>query len=304
MIEVRGLSKKFIDQIALSNTSWKVEPNRALGLLGPNGAGKSTTMKIITGLLYPDEGEILVNGEDYFANPIAAKSQIGYLPEIPPLYPELNTYQNLDFICGLRKVSPAERETQISSAIDKLGLAQVAHKPCRVLSKGFRQRLGIAQTLMGNPPILILDEPSVGLDPQNVFELRKVLLQLKKDHTLVLSSHVLSEVQQVCDDVVILDKGKIKAFGPINKILLGPKSQTVVTIAINRCPPGLVEKLEALDIVSQVQFSDYHLELFCHSPSVDNMNPFVQILLDTGVQIQSINRKQQSLEDFFIEVTQ
>ncbi|MCJ8276428.1 MAG: ABC transporter ATP-binding protein, partial [Bdellovibrionales bacterium] len=219
MIEVKELSKKFGDFWALKNTSWKVEEKRALGLLGPNGAGKSTTMKIMTGLLCSTEGQVLIDGEDVFKYPIEAKRKIGFLPETPPVYEDLNVWSYLDFICGLKSVPRKQRKSQIEDAIDKMSLSEVAHKYIGSLSKGFRQRVGIAQSLIGSPAILILDEPSVGLDPHQVYELRNIIKDLKSDHTIVLSTHVLSEVQQICDDVVIIDKGEIKTQGSLDLII-------------------------------------------------------------------------------------
>ena len=210
MIEVKNLSKKFANHWALKDNSWSLGEGRTLGLLGPNGAGKSTTMKIITGLLCSTQGEVQINGFDIRKQPTKAKSQIGFLPETPPLYDDLKVYDYFDFICGIKSVPSTERSDQIDSVIAKLNLQEVAFKPIRVLSKGFRQRVGLGQVLLGDPPVVILDEPSVGLDPQQVVELRNIIKALKKHHTVILSTHVLSEVEEVCDEVVILDKGQMK----------------------------------------------------------------------------------------------
>lgn len=219
MIEVNSLSKRFGNLWALKQTTWSVEAGRALGLLGPNGAGKSTTMKIMTGLLCASEGRVLINGYDVLHNPVQAKAQLGYLPEVPPLHDELKVVDFLSFVCGLKSVPRDERHSQIEKVIEQLKLSEVAYRPIAKISKGFRQRVGIAQALLGNPALLILDEPSVGLDPHQVFELRQIIKDLKGEHTLVLSTHVLSEVQQVCDDVVILHQGEIKAQGPLDQLL-------------------------------------------------------------------------------------
>lgn len=219
MIEIKSLSKRFGDQWALKNNTWSVGDKRTLGLLGPNGAGKSTTMKIMTGLLCSTEGEVLINGENILNHPVEAKRQIGYLPETPPLYEDLKVYDFLDFIAGLRSLPKTRREQQIDRVIEKLQLQEVAFRPIRVLSKGFRQRVGIAQALIADPPILILDEPSVGLDPQQVVELRNIIKSLKEDHIIVLSTHVLREVEEVCDEVVILHKGEVRAQGSLPELL-------------------------------------------------------------------------------------
>ncbi len=219
MIEVKSLSKRFGDQWALKNNSWSLNDKKTLGLLGPNGAGKSTTMKIMTGLLCSTEGEVLINGENILSHPVEAKRQIGYLPETPPLYEDLKVFDFFDFVCGLRSVDKADRSRHIDNAIEKMSLQEVAFRPIRVLSKGFKQRVGIGQALIGDPSILILDEPSVGLDPHQVYELRNIIKGLKKDHIIVLSTHILSEVQEVCDEIVILDKGEVKAQGEIKGLI-------------------------------------------------------------------------------------
>jgi ABC-2 type transport system ATP-binding protein len=219
MIEIKALSKRFGNQWALKSNTWAVQDKKTLGLLGPNGAGKSTTMKIMTGLLCSTEGQVRINGEDILDHPVEAKRQIGYLPETPPLYEDLKVYDFLDFICGLRSVERSQRGQQIDGVIEKLQLHEYAFRPIRVLSKGFRQRVGIAQALIGDPPILILDEPSVGLDPHQVVELRNIIKALKQDHIIVLSTHVLSEVEEVCDQVVILHKGEVRAQGDLHKLV-------------------------------------------------------------------------------------
>ena len=224
MIEVQSVSKKFGTQWVLKNTSWSVRDKKILGLLGPNGAGKSTTIKLIIGLLYCTEGKILIDGENILKNPLATRKKIGYLPEDPFLYRELKVYDYLNFICGLRSIPPKKRTAQIEKSVEKLNLQEVAFKPIKILSKGFRQRVGIAQSLIGSPSILIFDEPSTGLDPQQVFELRNIIKALKKDHTVILSTHVLPEVEQICDEVVILDKGCVKSQCSLTEMLNRYKS--------------------------------------------------------------------------------
>lgn len=219
MIEVKSLSKSYIKHWALKNTSWSVKDQRSVGLLGPNGAGKTTTMNIMTGLLCATEGQVLIDGYDIQKNPVEAKSRIGYLPETPPLYEELKVIDFFEFVCGLRSINKVNRQTQVDLAVEKMDLQEVAFKPIRVLSKGFRQRVGIGQALLGEPKVLILDEPSVGLDPHQVYELRNIIKELKSHHIVVLSTHVLSEVEHICDDVVILNKGEVKAQGGLQELV-------------------------------------------------------------------------------------
>ena len=219
MIEVQSLSKRFGDHWAIRDTTWSVKDKKSLGLLGPNGAGKSTTMKIIAGLLCPTGGRVLIEGEDISKNPSVIKAKLGYLPEIIPFYEELRVYDYLEFICGLRSIPSKKRATHIEQSVERLNLQEVTFKPVGVLSKGFRQRVGVAQSLIGNPDILILDEPSIGLDPRQIFEFRNLIKGLKEDHIVILSTHILSEVEQICDEVVVLDKGVTKAQGSLSELL-------------------------------------------------------------------------------------
>lgn len=303
MIEIKSLSKKFGDHWALKKTSWLVQDKRSLGLLGPNGAGKSTTMKIMTGLLCSTEGQVLIDGEDILKDPVAVKKKIGYLPETPPLYEELKVYDYFDFICGLKSVERKSRPSQIDNSIEKLNLQEVAFKPIRVLSKGFRQRVGIAQTLIGNPSILILDEPSVGLDPHQVFELRNIIKGLKKDHIIVLSTHILSEVQQICDDVVILDKGVVKSKGSLKELLKSKKSVRVVSIELKQEDELLVQELKSFPKVQNVTLNQRNLEVIVGSDEDVDLSVYLDLIIKKGNGVLSINQDQKQLEDVFIEVT-
>lgn len=304
MIEVRSLSKKFGDHWALKDTSWQVQNKGSVGLLGPNGAGKSTTMKIMTGLLCSTEGQVLVDGQDIMKHPVEVKKKIGYLPETPPLYDELTVYDFFDFVCGLKSVAKNIRERQIDNSIEKLHLQEVAYKPIGVLSKGFRQRVGIGQCLLGDPQILILDEPSVGLDPHQVYGLREVIKSLKKDHTVILSTHILSEVQQICDEVVILDKGVVKSHGAISSLLNKNSSHKIVNIKSKGLSDEVVHILKQEPSVINAQVLDSTLELTLNEKAIDNLNPYLKVLIGSGCEISEITQKQNNLEDVFIEVTQ
>lgn len=304
MIEVRSLSKKFADLWALKDTSWQVRDRRSLGLLGPNGAGKSTTMKIMTGLLCSTEGQVLIDGEDILHCPVEAKRKIGYLPETPPLYSDLKVYDFLNFICGLKSVVTSRRALQIDSAVEKLSLQEVAFKPIRVLSKGFRQRVGIAQALIGDPSILILDEPSVGLDPHQVFELRNIIKSLKKDHIIILSTHILSEVEQICDDVVILDKGRVKSQGSLQELLASRQKVSTISLEVDRESQALVNSIKNLEGVDKLETQGVHLQVFLKK-GFENMEltPFIELVAKSKRDLISIGRDSQRLEDVFIEVT-
>lgn len=210
MIEVSGLTKRYSAAgAAVQSLSFHIEKGHIYGLLGLNGAGKTTTLNLITGALSPTEGEISVCGHDLLTDPIAAKACIGYLPENPPLYPDMTPAEYLTFVARAKGIGRADVQTAVRHVLNATGTDGVKNKLISTLSKGYRQRIGIAQAMLGDPPILILDEPTVGLDPGQVIELRRLILSLGKDHTVILSSHILSEVSEVCDRILILSGGRL-----------------------------------------------------------------------------------------------
>ena len=211
MIEVKNITKKYGNFTAVDNISFKIEEGEIIGLLGPNGAGKSTTMNMITGYIEPTEGEILVNGYDISKKPKTAKSQIGYMPEGVPLYSDLTVKEFVTYMAELKKVDRKIRKEKVQKIIEQTGLKDVENKLTRNLSRGYKQRVSMAGALVGEPKILILDEPTVGLDPKQITEIRSLIKELGKTHTVILSSHILSEVSQICNKVVIINKGKIIA---------------------------------------------------------------------------------------------
>ena len=213
MIEVSHLTKKYGGHLAVDDVSFTVEDGQIYGLLGPNGAGKSTIMNILTGYLSATSGQVTVAGHPLPEEADEAKACVGYLPEQPPLYPEMTVGEYLNFVAELKKVPRAQRKEQVLRAARRTGLEKVLPRLIRSLSKGYKQRVGIAQVLLGSPKIIILDEPTVGLDPAQVIEMRKLIRELGKAHTVILSSHILSEVQAVCQQVLILSKGKLAASG-------------------------------------------------------------------------------------------
>lgn len=211
MIEVKNLVKQYGDHYAVDHLSFTVEDGQIFGFLGPNGAGKSTTMNMMTGYLAPTEGEVLIEGHDILEEPEKAKKCMGYLPEIPPLYPDMTVLEFLRFVADLKQIPKAERETQIGKVISLTWLEEMSNRLVRNLSKGYRQRLGLAQAVLGFPKVIILDEPTVGLDPKQMVEIREMIRSLAKDHTVVISSHILSEIREVCDHVLIIRKGRFVA---------------------------------------------------------------------------------------------
>lgn len=210
MIEVRNLSKSYGNKLAVDNISFTANESEILGFLGPNGAGKSTTMNILTGYLSSSGGEALINGIDVLEDPVGAKKNIGYLPEQPPLYLDMTVNEYLNFVYDLKKCRLPKR-SHLNEICSLVKISDVRKRVIRNLSKGYRQRVGVAQALVGNPSTLILDEPTVGLDPKQIIEIRTLIRKLGKNHTVILSSHILSEVQAVCDRIVVIDKGKLVA---------------------------------------------------------------------------------------------
>ncbi|MDO4647514.1 MAG: ABC transporter ATP-binding protein [Eubacteriales bacterium] len=211
MIEVRHLAKKYGNHYAVQDLSFELEGGKIYGLLGPNGAGKSTTMNMITGYIASTEGDVLIDGHSILEEPEEAKKHIGYLPEIPPLYVDMTVREYLWTVAELKKIPRGECDGILSDIMDRLSLTEMKNRLIRNLSKGYRQRVGIAQALIGNPEIIILDEPTVGLDPKQLLEIRELVRELGKDHTVILSSHILSEVSEVCEYVLIMKKGRLIA---------------------------------------------------------------------------------------------
>ena len=247
MIEVSHLTKKYGGHLAVDDVSFTVEDGQIYGLLGPNGAGKSTIMNILTGYLSATSGQVTVAGHPLPEEADEAKACVGYLPEQPPLYPEMTVGEYLNFVAELKKVPRAQRKEQVLRAARRTGLEKVLPRLIRSLSKGYKQRVGIAQALLGSPKIIILDEPTVGLDPAQVIEMRKLIRELGKAHTVILSSHILSEVQAVCQQVLILSKGKLAASGTLQELTADGRSLEEVFLALTGAQTDSDEEEEPHD---------------------------------------------------------
>ena len=247
MIEVSHLTKKYGGHLAVDDVSFTVEDGQIYGLLGPNGAGKSTIMNILTGYLSATSGQVTVAGHPLPEEADEAKACVGYLPEQPPLYPEMTVGEYLNFVAELKKVPHAQRKEQVLRAARQTGLEKVLPRLIRSLSKGYKQRVGIAQALLGSPKIIILDEPTVGLDPAQVIEMRKLIRELGKAHTVILSSHILSEVQAVCQQVLILSKGKLAASGTLQELTADGRSLEEVFLALTGAQTDPEEEEEPHD---------------------------------------------------------
>lgn len=307
MIEVKGLCKKYANKIAINDVSFSVKEGEILGFLGPNGAGKSTTMNIITGYLSADEGTVTVDGEEIFENPSAVKSKIGYLPEIPPLYPDMSVTKYLEFIFELKKIK-LDKKDHINEICDLLSISDVKERIIKNLSKGYKQRIGFAAALIGYPPVLILDEPTVGLDPKQIIEIREFIKKLGKKHTVILSSHILSVVQAICDRVVVINNGQIVAddtpknlsdnFSDKNKILFQIEGDKT------KIRPLLLE-VENVNKVSPGKKIDENIYEFTIDAGKDvniRKNIF-KVCAENNCPILLIKLIETNLEDVFLKLT-
>lgn len=308
MIEIQNLTKQYGQIKAVDNLNFKVEKGEILGFLGPNGAGKSTTMNIITGYLPSTDGTVKVSGYDIAQEPKEVKKRIGYLPEIPPLYTELTVDEYLSFVSELKKVEKSKRKSQISDITEMLKIADVRKRLIRNLSKGYKQRVGFAQALIGSPEVLILDEPTVGLDPNQIIEVRKVIKSLAKEHTIIFSSHIMQEVSAVCERVVIINKGKIVAVDTPENLSRNIGQSTSFTIRIAG-PKSSV--LDALKGVYGVKRADVHgqkeedvFEYIVDSDrDVDVRRPIFFALAKMGYPILELKSAGMSLEEIFLQLT-
>ena len=245
MIEVKNLTKKYGTTTAVDNVSFKIRNGRIYGFLGPNGAGKSTTMNIIAGSLAATEGTVLINGYDICNDPIEAKKQIGYLPEIPPLYADMTAYEYLRFVAEAKGVKSERIPKQVAQVMEQTGITHMKNRLISGLSKGYKQRVGIAQAMLGNPEIIILDEPTVGLDPQQIIEIRELIRKLGETRTVILSSHILAEISEVCDHIIIISRGKIVADSTLEELESRVSDQSTLRLSIKGEQSGI------LDVISR-----------------------------------------------------
>lgn len=308
MITISNLTKYYGKNLAVNNISFTINENEILGFLGPNGAGKSTTMNMISGYLPMTKGTVTIYGNDISKKPMDAKKCIGYLPEIPPVYPDMKVKEYLKFCAGLKKIPVSKRSEQIDYVMRKLKITDVSNRLIKHLSKGYRQRVGFAQALLGNPKFLILDEPTVGLDPEQVAEVREIIKELKKDHSVIFSSHILSEVSAICDRVVIINKGVIRAIDTIENLEKNFTSNFIINIKIDGDKQKVEEVIKSFDGVKEI--SEYRTE-------EGNIN-FFSIVLDgdadtvrtklmseliaKGFSIIEISTEKPNLEDVFIKL--
>lgn len=304
MIEVKNLTKRFGKKVAVDNLSFTVNDGEILGFLGPNGAGKSTTMNIITGYLSATDGTVSVNGHDILDDPFGAKKSIGYLPEQPPLYLDMTVDEYLNFVYEL-KGAALNREYHINEIKSIVGISEVGRRRIKNLSKGYRQRVGLAQALIGSPDVLILDEPTVGLDPNQIIEIRTVIKELAKKHTIILSSHILPEVSAVCGRVLIINDGKIAAEDTPENLshLLGGDSSVSALIEGDR--EAVRAAVEAVAGVKSVEITDRDEAGFRYSILTESdLRREISVAVSAaGGTIIEMKNNELSLEDIFIRLT-
>jgi ABC-2 type transport system ATP-binding protein len=301
MIKVENLTKTYGNIVAIDSVSFQVDKGEILGFLGPNGAGKTTTMRLIAGYMPPNEGRVEVSGFDMLDDPIKAKNEIGYLPENPPLYDDMQVTDFLDFVAGLKGVQE-DRAAKIEDSISKCGISEVKNRLIGNLSKGYRQRLGIAQAILNDPSVLILDEPTIGLDPKQIIEIRDLIKKLGSERTVILSTHILPEVMMTCSKVVIINKGKIAletSLFELNKKLDGDNE---IHIKLERHSGDTLAKLTSLQSVERV--SDLGSgEFIIKSKDASNVSDEIaRVILENNWGLKELRPKSNTLEDLFLNV--
>ncbi|MBQ5329920.1 MAG: ATP-binding cassette domain-containing protein [Oscillospiraceae bacterium] len=315
MIEVKHLTKNYGSKTAVNDISFTVSDGEILGFLGPNGAGKSTTMNILTGYISATDGQVLINGTDILDEPRKAKKHIGYLPEIPPLYPDMTVEEYLNFVYDLKKCR-LPRKAHIEEVCGLVKIKDVSKRLIRHLSKGYRQRVGVAQALVGNPEILILDEPTVGLDPKQILDIRNLIKRLGKKHTVILSSHILSEIQAVCDRIVIINKGVIAADDTaehLSQVVTEDVNYTVrldlgAAYTVDAPPENVIKVISSIDGVEKTVFAgskedntgDFEIEV---EEGKDIRRELFRRMSDRNWPILELRTNVMSLEDIFLRIT-
>lgn len=309
MIEVKNLVKSYGNHLAVDDLSFTVERGQILGFLGPNGAGKSTTMNIITGYIAATSGSVIIDGYDVFEDPIEAKKRIGYLPEIPPLYPDMSVIEYLEFIAEIKSVNKKERVKMIQDIMKMTKVEDVSNRLIKHLSKGYKQRVGLAGAIVGYPDVLILDEPTVGLDPKQIIEIRDLIKRLSKNHTIILSSHILSEVSAVCDKVMIINKGKLIVSDSPENLSSHLEGANKVHLLVKGTKDKVAKALSKIEGIVKVEYKtateedviDVEIQT---KEARDIREELFYGMVEAGCPIYGLERKVMSLEDIFLELTE
>ena len=309
MIEVTNLTKKYGDHIAVDHLSFRVEKGQIYGFLGPNGAGKSTTMNIITGYLAASEGTVTIDGKDVQKDPEEAKRSIGYLPELPPLYVDMTVREYLEFVAELKKVPKKERKQQIDEVMEMTQITDMQQRLIKNLSKGYRQRVGLAQAILGYPEVIILDEPTVGLDPKQIIEIRDLIRKLGENHTVILSSHILSEVSAVCDHIMIIAHGKLVASDSpenLQKLMSGSMELNLEVKGSAAAVKSALQEISQIDRIEENTEASKNVAKLkvISKENADIREQVFYALADAKLPILEMTHAEKSLEDIFLELTE
>ncbi len=301
MIEVAGLTKKYGDLLAVKDLNFKVDKGKIWGLLGPNAAGKTTTMRILTGFLPATDGKAVVAGYDVFEQPNEVKRITGYLPEVVPLYPEMTVADYLKFVAEIKQVPASKKKAAMDRAVEATELKDVRGRLIKNISRGFKQRVGIAQALINDPQVLILDEPTIGLDPAQIIEIRKLIKSLKGEHTIMLSTHILAEVTQTCDGATIINEGKLMASGTLDEIAASVKVREGVVLKLRKGgeeAASLMRKVAGVDKVGRSD-KEYTIEW---SMGQDPREGLVRLAVDKGWGLIEMRSLAMNIEDLYLKI--
>ena len=307
MIEVQHLTKRYGPVTAVDDISFTVQRGEILGFLGPNGAGKTTTMRVLTGYMPPTDGKAIVAGYDVFEQPIEAKRRTGYLPETPPLYPDMTVRDYLSFVARIKGVARGERTARIDEMMEKTRIADVANRHCGKLSKGYRQRVGLAQALMHNPDVLILDEPTAGLDPKQIIETRQLIKALAGDHTIILSTHILPEVSQTCQRVVIINRGRVVAVDTPDNLTSRLRGSETMYLQVDAGGADAASVLQRVSGVTRVAIADSKQQVVGYEVDSeagrDVRRELAAAVVGRGWGLLELRPMRLSLEEIFLHVT-
>ncbi len=309
MIEVKNLTKKYGDHVVVNHLNFKIEPGKIYGFLGPNGAGKSTTMNMITGCLAPTEGQVLIDGHNILTDAIAAKQKIGYLPEIPPIYPDMTPEEYLRFVAEAKGIRSAEIPAQVIRVMEETDILDMRNRLIKNLSKGYKQRVGIAQAMLGDPQLIILDEPTVGLDPRQITEIRELILRLGQTRTIILSSHILAEVSAVCEQVMIINRGNLVASDTLENIRRDNTPDNRIDMTVRANPEAIQSILCTISNVLSFEIEvnpdepnlyDVSIEV---EPNVDIREKLFFAFADKRYAVRRLAKAELSLEEIFLQLT-
>ncbi len=308
MIEVKNLTKKYGNHIAVDNISFKVETGQIYGFLGPNGAGKSTTMNIITGYVAATDGIVTIDGKDIQKEPETAKSKVGYLPELPPLYAEMTVKEYLDFVADLKKIPKDQRESSVRKVMEETHIDDMQGRLIRNLSKGYKQRVGLAEAMMNYPSMIILDEPSVGLDPGQTIEMREIIKDLAKEHTVLLSSHIMQEISAVCNEVIIINEGKIITIDTPQNIVDRMNTNSGLHLVIKATKEEAKSVLRNITEIVDVKYDEICEDgcigmMLYTRDGIDIRERVFYMLAEAKLPLLSMGKEELTLEQAFIRLT-